>query len=302
MGGPSILENQYDLSQIDKDKFVVFLESKSLTPRFMEYGLIPDYYLVNFPEKCQSNAFQMVVDQSFKAGIDLTKLLKPEFLEEYLYLKENFEQFFEVWRPHKGPHKKFRIKPNLFLKNSPFDVLPQLPNVPIITHQRNKELFSSSISETNPSYFYDDQLAEGEFSLTKYYLPEETEDRIILNGYGHLNAAAIAIFPLISYLGFSKLYLLGMDMSMLGSMEYSSLYTFKSLKHYNKFFKKAIPVFSHNFKKNRQKFMRPPYEFEDMKSIMATNHLEFISVYEPFDFAVSFDWIRKINFQELLNE
>ena len=64
MGGPSIIENKYNLSLINKDKNIVFLESKALTPYYLKSGLKPDYYLMFFAEKSQSNALQHVIYQS----------------------------------------------------------------------------------------------------------------------------------------------------------------------------------------------------------------------------------------------
>jgi hypothetical protein len=103
-------------------------------------------------------------------------------------------------------------------------------------------------------------------------------------------------------MGFEKIYFIGMDMSMLGSMEYSALYTFKSLKEYEKFFKKATVVFNPCFKRSKNKFMRPPYEFDDMQEVLGYDKIEFVNVYEPFEFAMPLKGIRNITFKEFLNE
>ena len=44
---------------------------------------------------------------------------------------------------------------------------------------------------------------------------------------GMLNAAAIGLYPLLRYMGFTEVFCLGMDMSMLGTMEYAAPYTEK---------------------------------------------------------------------------
>ena len=95
---------------------------------------------------------------------------------------------------------------------------------------------------------------------------------------------------------------MGIDMSMFGSMEYSSLYTFKSLGHFCKFFNKATPVFNYAFKKNRIQFMRPPYDFVDMRRIMSYKRIEFINIYEPFVHSLPLEGIRNISFSQFQNE
>ena len=55
LGGPSLIEQQFELERLASRNYVVFLESKALTPRFLQSGLVPDYFLMLFPEKCSSN-------------------------------------------------------------------------------------------------------------------------------------------------------------------------------------------------------------------------------------------------------
>lgn len=302
MGGPSIIEKNFNLGLIDKDKYTVFLESKALTPKFLEFGIKPDFFLMFFPEKCQTNSLQHVIYQSFMADINLSKLLKPEHIAEYNHLKDEFNSFFEIWRPHKGAHKKYKWRNHIIMKNSPFDLLSNLPDTAIIARINPEEKCPFVADFNNEMLFYEDRLMEGDFCLNKYYSSTKAEGCLMLNGYGHLNSAAIALFPLLAYMGFRKIYFVGMDMSMLGSMEYSALYTFKSLKHFRKFFKKAIPVFNYHFKENRKKFMRPPYEFRNMKEVINYDKIEFINIYELFEFAKSIDGMRNISFKEFLNE
>lgn len=302
MGGPSILERRFDLSLINKDKFTVFLEAKSLTPKFLEYGLQPDYFLMFFPEKCQSNTIQHVMYQSFLMDIDLSKLLRDEYLEEYNHYKTNFEEYLETWNPAKGPYKKYRWKFHVKLKNSPFDLLPKLPNTAIITRKNALEKFCEPQELKKDVYEYANGPAKADFSLEEYYNPVEENGMLFLNSYNHLNSAAIALFPLQAYMGFKKIYFIGMDMSMLGSMEYNSLYTFKSIGYYKKFFKKARPVFNPCFKENRKRFMRPPYEFDDLKNVLSYNNIEFANIYEPFEFALPLEGVRNIAFKDFLDE
>lgn len=302
MGGPSIIENNLDLGLIDKNKYTIFLESKSLTPYFLSYKLIPDFFLMFFPEKCHANALQQVIYQSLLAGIDLSRLLKPDYLRQYYDLKDNFDNYFEVWNPERSPHKKYKFKNHVVLEDSPFSLLPELPNTAIITRIKSEERFAYLNKLKNERFVYGDRLIKENFQLEKYFNPEEVNGCLMLNGYGSVNSAAIALFPILNYMGFKKIYFIGMDMSMLGSLEYSSLYTFRSLRHYAKFFKKARAVFNFNFIENKKKFMRPPYEFENFKQIFRYDKIEFINIFEPFEFALPLEGMRHITFYEFLNE
>jgi hypothetical protein len=303
MGGPSILENNLDLSLIDKNKYTIFLESKSLTPEFLEFGIEPDFFLIFFPDKCQSNSLQHVIYQSLLAGIDLSDLLKEEHVPLYWYFKDNFDKYFEPWNPEgKLLFKKFKWKKCIRLENSPFSLLPKLKSTSIITRLNVLEEYCDLSELKKQVYLYDYRLIDRDFILDEYFHPFEDGENLVLNNYSRINSAAGALFPLESYMGFEKIYFIGMDMSMFGSMEYNSLRTFKSLKHFEKFFKKAISVFNHAFKVNRDKFMRPPYEFDDLKNILSYKGIEFVNVYEPFKFARPIKGMRNISFKEFLNE
>jgi hypothetical protein len=255
-----------------------------------------------YPEKCQSNAFQHVVYQSFLIDMDLSKLLKPGFKEEYLQIKDGFDKYFETWRPERGLHKKYRFKPGVFLKNSPFDLLPQMPEMTIVAREDYVHYPVENIGLKNKVCSFNISPMRGDFSLEKYYNPLELDGKLMLNGYGHLNSAANALFPLQNYMGFKKIYFIGMDMSMLGSLEYSALHTFKSMRHYAKFFNKALPVFNAAYQKAKRAFMRPPYEFESLRAILSYDKIEFINVYEQFKYAAPLEGIRNITYKEFLNE
>lgn len=300
MGGPSIIENGYDLSRIDRGKHTVFLESKALTPLFLKYGLSPDYYLMFFPQKCQTNAFQQIVYQSFLADVDLEKLLNPEYLAEYSYLKDHFAEYFEIWNPKKGPHKKFRLKSGIELKNSPFELIDKFPDMGIITRYMEKDEFGIG-NLPNEKYYFDETQANTEYSQERYFNPEEKEGKVILNNYNHMNSAAIALFPILAYMGFANVYLIGMDMSMLGSMEYSALYCFKSMRHFKKFFKKARQVYNAKFIPNKRYFLRPLYEFEDFSKILCYDRIKFKNIYEQFEYAAPIEGIENITFKEFVN-
>jgi len=302
MGGPSILGNNLDLGLIDKDKYTVFLESKSLTPRFLEFRLEPDFFLMFFPDKCQTNSLQHVIYQSFLADIDLSGLLKEEYVENYRYFRDNFDKYFESWSPERSLLKKYRWKKQIKLDNSPFSLLPSLKNTSIITRLNVLEEYCDLPGLKKEVYLYDYRQTDKDFVLDEYFNPSDDGGKLVLNNYSHMNSAAGALFPLQSYMGFEKIYFIGMDMSMFGSMEYNSLLTFKSLKHFEKFFKKATSVFNFSFKANRDKFMRPLCEYQDLEKIITYEKIKFIDVYEPFKFARPIRGMRCITFKEFLNE
>lgn len=302
MGGPSLLQKNFDFSRIDTSKYTVFLESKALTPGFINYGIVPDFFIMFYPWKAQTNAFQHVVYQSFLVGIDLTNLLHPDFLPEYVEYKRNFDHYFALWKPERSVRKKYKIRTDASFKNSPLDLLPRFPMMPVIMQDLFVDQFRPLVGNARDIHTYKSVPAEGAFSLDRYYQPSEVGGGVALNNFGHVNSAAIALFPLQYYMGFEKIYFLGMDMSMLGSMEFNALHTFKSMKHYAKFFNKATQVFNAHFKKNKKPFLRPPEEFTCMKEVLHFDKIEYVNVYEPFEYASPLEGIRNISFEEFLHE
>ncbi len=301
-GGPSVIVNYLALDKIKTDKYVTFLESKALTPYFLKTEIMPDYYLMFYPEKSKSNSFQNVIFQSFLADIDLSGLIKEEYLEEYNYLKNNFNKYFESYRPWKSLHKKYRIKPNIYLKNSPFDLLYKLKEMSIITYLTPFNACEDHYNYSNKLYKYDMEKGKKKFDLEDYFLPVEKNGMLFIKDYSFLNSSAIALFPILKYMGFQKVYFIGMDMSMMGSFEYASNFTFRSMRHFGKFFNNATKAFSASFKKNRKKFMRPPYEFKNQGKIFKYDKMEFINIFEPFKYALPVRGIKNITFKEFLNE
>ena len=342
MGGPAILENNFDLSLINKEKCVTFLEAKALTPEFLKYGLKPDYFLMFFPEKCQSNSLQHMMYQSFLVDFDISKLLKPEYIEEYQNYKSKFDHYFEVWNQERTAYKRYKLKNDVVLDNSPWKLLEGLPDMDIITRGDNEQRnVGPDINKLkNKMYFYYDNLANEELNIDKYFNPQEIDGCLRLNSCGRVNSAAMALYPLLNYMGFSKVYFIGMDMSLLGSMEYSAFHTFKSMKHFNQFFNVArqtynlvFPLgtkkgFNKFFKSVREKvseknatqksakkicknllydiwglkgkFMRERRQFTDCKKLFSYKGIEFINIYEPFKYARLVPGIRNMSYKDFI--
>ena len=301
-GGPSVIQNRVPLERVDRRRFTVFLESKALTPYFVKANLTPDFYIMFYLEKCKSSAFQHVVFQSFLSDIDLSDLIRDEYQEEYRYMKENFKAFFEDFRPERGVHKRFRYRTEIFLRDSPLALLSHFPETACLALDDNFRTYKESFRHANPVYTCGIRPAEGAFDVEDYYALDESDTLPRVKDYSFLNSAAIALFPVLNFMGFQKVFFLGMDMSMLGSMEYAACYTFKTMSHYRKFFQKARRAFSGNFKENKRLFMRPAHEFAALKKILKYQRMSFVNIYEPFEYSMPVDGVPNISFQEFLND
>ena len=247
MGGPSILKNNYDLTLINRDNFICFLESKALTPRFLHYGINPDYYLMFSPEKARTNTLQNQFIQALSCDFDLGPCLNDEYTTEWTDFCTNFGEYADNWRIE-YLHKKYRIKRDIILKNSPLSLIGKLPNMVLLCN--NKAYENDGIADINLNnkimkYSLNDMVFTN--NLDKYFNPEIDRHELIINYMGSINSSAIALYPILKFMGFSKIYFIGMDMSLLGSLEYSSLYTFKSMKLFHKFFNTARQTYSYRF-------------------------------------------------------
>ena len=95
---------------------------------------------------------------------------------------------------------------------------------------------------------------------------------------------------------------MGMDMSMLGSFEYSALYTFRSMFHFWLYFYRAKHSFNARYVVNRPYYFRPRSEFEDARIIFSYDKIKFFRVYETFKYCAPFDAIESISFKQLLDK
>lgn len=338
MGGPSVLANRYDLSRLQGREFVVFLESKALTPWFLGQGLKADYYLMFYPEKSKSNSLQDVIFRSLVAGIDLSSLLRPEFLPEVDYMKRNFDTYF--YRTNgRMPHKFFRWLPDVFLPGSPFSLLDQLPDASLISFRNVYDQFVREQTFRQPVHFYNVNSVSDPFDPGRYFNPTVDERGVTIDDFGFSNSAAIALFPILKLMGFQDVYFLGMDMSMLGSLEFSSYFTFQSLEHFRSYYERARKMFDGIFPKTERAnilielrrrfadplandllsvdtldflwryvtaakadFIRPRREFHCLQEVLASGDMRFTNVYQPLPIAKPVPGARNISFDRLLGE
>jgi hypothetical protein len=300
-GGPSLVDQQFDFAALRRRGFVVFLESKSLTPRFLESGIQPDFYLMPFPDKCKDNTLQSTVFRGFLAGVDVSPFLKREWRATARDLKQNFDRYYEHWRPHRGPHKRFRFRPDAYLPGSPFDLLTRLDRAKLIVHRRHLAEHFPSFSPGERAHVFDTLPPDGPFAMDRYFDVAEQDGVPHLRTFaGVLNSAAIAVYPLLHYMGFREVYGLGMDMSMLGTMEYAVPYTFSSMLAFRWFFFRTRHVFNAAYRPNRPYFYRPASEFEDLRQLMAGTELKIVRVHRPWKYAADIPGIPTVSPQEFL--
>ncbi|MAG69496.1 MAG: hypothetical protein CL471_04250 [Acidobacteria bacterium] len=299
-GGPSLIAQGFDFASLRDRGFVTFLEAKALTPH-LRSTLAPDYYLMLFPEKSKDNGLQQFIFRSFLADFRIDRWLKPECARVATHLRAHFHDYFETWRPQRGPHKRFRWRSDGYLQDSPYDLLRHIPRTRILANR-------SLIDEHFPHFAYSDRTfyfgqlpGEKQFELGNYFTPVERDGQVLLRcGDTFLNSAAIALYPLLRFMGFRETFFLGMDMSMLGSLEYAAPYTFKSMLHFRWFFYRTRHVFNANFLANRRFFQRPQSEFEDLRRVWDNPYTRFTRVFDPWKYATPVEGIRTMSVADFL--
>ena len=279
-GGPSALGVLPKLKYINRDKFTIFLESKALTPYFASCATEPDFYLLPHPEKAKDNSLQNLVYQSLKVNIPIKPFVKKEFhsqLNEILIKKDDY---FETWNPKKGVHKKIKHKKNLFFKDSPMDLIRDLPNIKILTIRDSFEREFPDIKLSNKFHYFKFNQEPIDKSYLNYINPTEKNDEVYINANSFTNAAAISTFPILKYLGFSDVYFLGFDMNSLGTLEYNGLKTFKSQFHYLLFMILIRKAIRHgaNIKLNFPFHLRTKQEFTDLEEFIDKTHFKLFRI------------------------
>lgn len=298
-GGPSLLAGGFDFGWLRSSGFVTFLETKALTPHFVKAVGSPDYYLLLFPEKAKDNSIQHFIYRSLLAGSRIDPLLKPEFRKTAVEVRERFDEYFENWRPHRGPHKRYRWRPDVYLRDSPYDLLARVPAARLIVNRPLLDHYFPHFAYQDRTFYFEQSKDDREFDVEEYFNPVERDGTLVVRcAGGFLNSAAIALYPLLNHLGFSEAYFIGMDMSVLGSLEYAAPYTFRSMAHFWWFWMRNGPVFNANFKRNGWMFARPQSEFDDLRALWKASPVTFTRVYEPWRYATRIDDIRSVSFEQ----
>lgn len=301
LGGPSLVARDYDFSRLEhyqENGFVTFLESKALTPRLLHSGFIPDYLLVPFPETIKGNALHFFIFRSFLAQKNTKWLFKPEYQEIYAHMEENFDSYFEFYRPEKAPNKRYIWKKDVLLENSTFDLIQRHPELKIITNRTGVANHFTNTPSRNQIFYFSTDPENHAKGIEEYFNPIELDDELVLRGNLFLNSSAIAVYPLLNYMGIREVYFLGMDMSMLGTMEYGAPFVFESMRHFYWYFLQTRKTFNADFKMNWPLWRRPESEFDDVKKIFRYPAIRYARIDDQYEFFSKIDGIDHISFQD----
>ncbi len=268
LGGTSIDTYIDKLSLTDKNKFVIFAETKCISKKLYDQKIIPDYFICPFSIKLKDNYYQNFIFRSLMCDIDIKKFVKKKYFEEVDYLKNNFKVFYEDWRPHKGIHKKFIFKKSVFLKNSPYDNLKLFPKSNLIIDEEDFKKNFDNFSYQNETIKIKFNSNNDKFNLNEYYNVKNENGILNFKETNFLNSQSICHFPLLKFLGFKKIYFLGMDMNFFGSFEFDFREIFKSKFHLYLFIFLIRKTLNGNFKMNFPIYLRPKEEFLNLKSII----------------------------------
>ncbi len=300
-GGPSLLAHGFDFGWLRRSGFVTLVETKALTPGFIAAAGAPDYHLLLFPEKAKDNAIQHFIYRSFLAQINIDWMLKPPFRTVAQELRDHFDEYYVPWRVHRGPHKRYKWRPDVYLKDSPYDLLARVPETKLIVDRALQDEYFPNFAYRDRAYYYEHAPNENTFDVQKYFAPLERDGVAVLQcATTFMNSAAIALYPILSFMGFAEAYFIGMDMSILGSLEYSAPYTFRSMAHFWWFWRRNGKVFSGNYVRNGWMFRRPQSEFDDIRALWKASPVKFTRVYDPWKYATPIDGISTISTKQLM--
>ena len=268
LGGPSINNYIHKLIDLKKEKFITFIEPRSISKELLKYKFEPDYIICPFSTKLKDNNFQNIILRSFLSGIDIKKFIKLKYHDEVNYLKKNFNKYYESWNPNKGIHKKFKIKTDIYFKNSPFDNLKYFKNSKIFLNKKDflQNFTNLKLSNEIIDIGFEDRVEN--FDIEEYYKVENQDNKLLFSNTSFINTQAICHFSLLNYLGFKKVYFLGMDMNFYGNFEHYNLDIFKSKIHFNIFLFYIRKSLNGNFKLNFPFYLRPKEEFNTLKQVL----------------------------------
>ena len=303
LGGPSLISLNFDYGRLNRAGFVVVAASKSLSPETMARGLQPDCFLMMFPESCKDNSLQSFALRSFCSGVDLGPYLKHRWRGVFAEIRDDFDRYLEKWRPHRGPHKRFRWKPGVYLKDSPLDVLLRHPEIKIVANGPLLDEHFPELESPHNIYRYEQSTEPEEFELDRHYTMIERDGTVLNRLSGMSSSTSIALYPILRFMGFSEVYLIDMDLNMIGSVEFAAPFTFKTMWHFKRFYKKTFRVFSSKQTLNRPVWLRPQHDFDDTKMLLNYDGMHIVRVFNPHRYVGSLDGVPSITFgqfQELL--
>jgi hypothetical protein len=336
LGGPSVLAADLDVGRVAAKGFVTFLEARALSPRLIEWSLKPDFYMMFYPEKSKANSFQAMIVNSMMAGFDIGPLVAHACQDEVRHLQTQHDALF-TQGPINLTHKRLLWRPDVYLPKSPFALLDQLPAMKLIAYRQALEKAIDRQKFRQDLFTYDLASDADGFSVERYFAPRIRDGRLVVELSQFSNSVAIALYPILKFLGFTKVYLLGADQSLLGSMEFAAPYTFRSMTHFRTYYDRARRSFGTHFPasdradaaediqarwrsdglgalghapfwdscrayvRGRAPFIRPRVEMRDAAALLrAAKGIEFINVHVPYRYSRPAQGIANISFAELL--
>lgn len=302
-GGPSIIQQKLNLGRLKEMGYSVFLESKALTPYFLSFGIQPDFYLVPFPTTIKGNALHFFIYRAFLAGFDLRPLLKSRYQNEYDEMATNFGRYFEEWNPSRGPHKRYRWLDGAHVPGSAYSLINKIPDARIITNETLlDDAFSSFDYRDQLCFFESSREPASRFDFSRYIEPTVKDGKVMIESNSFINSAAISIYPLLHFMGFSEVYFIGMDFTLLGSMEYSANYTFKSIAHFYWFMLRCYRTFYHGAKFWFALHRRDAAFIEESRFLLTQRcSTRFIRVYSPCRYVTSVPDLEEVSVEEFFN-
>lgn len=298
LGGPSIEPHLKKIKNLESE-YLIFVEARAITPLLVRSKIKIDYIFCAYPEKLKDNALQNYILRSFCSNVNIKKFIKKKFYKDVNYLKNNFNKIYENWNEKKGIHKKFRIKKNVYLKNSPLYLLKYYKKTKLIINliDFKKNFSKKKINHNIIKIRFKDK--KNIFSIKKYLNPKIINNTLEIDQSNFLNVAATSILPVINKMKIKETFLIGMDMNMLGTMEYSVKKIFKSFFHFLIFFLLSRKAFNHNFKLNFPLiYLRPRSEFLDFKKVLSFYKNNIYNVNEKSILIGKIKNIKQINYQD----
>ena len=311
-GGPSVMLRFDTLPRIDKSRVVTFAEVAAVTPKFLASGVELDYVLMPFPDKAASNTFQNAVYRGVLAGVDVEPFLRLEFRPEARYIVEHADSLFQKWRPQRTS-KRLRWADNVFMDNSPLDLLLKHRHLKLIVRQGEFPNWYPAIRLENECYTFrnSDRVLKVQHSnssawrsgdgldLETYFNPVVEGDQVELPPSPFLDTATSAIFPLMKFLGFQRVFLFGYDMNMLGAFEYSAPFTFKSILHFSWYIYAARRALNYHYVPNWPPYLRPKRAFQDMEWVLRYKGLDIRRVIHDRRYVGKVRGMRDIGFDDI---
>jgi hypothetical protein len=299
LGGTSIKKYLSVLRNINKEENVIFAETKCISKKLYENQIFPDFIICPFSNKLKDNYFQNIIYRSFLRKVNIKFFIKKKFFHEVDYLKLKFDEIYEVWRPHKGINKNLKYKNNIYLKNSPFENLDFFPDSKIILNK-------SDYLENFPDIKLNNQIInlkfikiERDFNQKDYFDIDYSDNAFYLKESNFLNSQAICHFPILNYLGFKKIFFLGMDMNFFGSYAYDFKEIFKSTYHLYLYLFIIRKTLNGNFKMNFPIYLRPKEEFNNLEMIIPSEN-NFYRVVDKSNY-VKVPKLNEISIKDFLN-